>query len=981
MNEESLFAAALEKPSPAERQAFLAQACGGDVALRERVERLLAADERRGGILEGQPPTADIKPAEPGLVPDRIFAGRFKLRQKLGEGGMGEVWVADQTAPMQRRVALKLVRSGQDSARMLARFEQERQALALMDHPNIAKVLDAGVDDAGRPYFVMELIKGMPITKYCDEAKLSPRERLELFIPVCHAVQHAHQKGIIHRDLKPSNILVALYDGKPVPKVIDFGVAKATGPRLTEQSVYTEVGSLIGTLEYMSPEQAELNNLDIDTRSDIYALGAVLYELLTGSVPFSRKELQAAAFTDMLRMIKEVDPPKPSTKLSGSGTLPTVAAVRHMEPKRLIAMVRGELDWIVLKCLEKDRSRRYDTADGLARDLERYLADKVVEARPPSATYRLRKFLRRNRGPVAATVALAMMLLAGIVVVWAVEARANRELATAESERAAREAWTTASVQGAIRGARERVDEAWSVLDYPERMQRATEAATAALRRADEFVAGGHPIDETRAELEAARGEVEDLARHTKLVVTGAANQYRFAVELNEGSDYSHALANLCRRQGEALREFGLDSINQSVEEVARAAAASRIRDPILGFLLEWHFHVSNMVEDYGPDQADRSPWVNPMVRQRLEQTVRATRQLAGGRYARWQDLLDRKDIPGLVAFAASTDALQFRSCLVGALGRDLNNAHQQAALRDFLRAATDRYPHDIWLHFSLAMTCRRLKPPAYDEAIRHFSSALVQRPDAGFFHLNLGYCYEHLGSYDLAIAEYRRDIALSPDNLTGYLWLGDALALKKDTDGAITAYRDAIRVSPQYSAVPRVKLAKMLSDAGRHAEASEAYHEALRHVPKDPQTQRLLGQELGAAGMPDLALEIMLTAMRESPKSFENPTNDLRYNAACWAMNCADSKGIDPVPIEKRPALRKQALDFLTAELASLRQLADKDNKFVHERMQHWLKDDDLKSVRETKSLDALPPEERKAWTKLWGDVGTLLDETAPAR
>ena len=348
-------------------------------------------------------------------MPERVFAGRFKLRQKLGEGGMGEVWVADQAAPVQRRVAIKVVRPGLDSERMLARFDQERQALALMDHPNIAKVLDAGEAD-GRPYFVMELIKGVPITDYCDRARLSPRERLALFVPVCEAVQHAHQKGVVHRDLKPSNILVALYDGRPVPKVIDFGIAKATGPRLTDRSIYTEVGALIGTLEYMAPEQAELNNLDIDTRADVYALGAILYELLTGSVPFSRQELQAAGFLEMLRVIREVEPPRPSTKLSKSGTLPSVADVRRTDPQKLVSLMRGELDWIILKCLEKDRGRRYQAASGLARDLEHYLADEPVEACPPTAGYRLRKFARKHRTALVTAAAFAILLVAGVVV-------------------------------------------------------------------------------------------------------------------------------------------------------------------------------------------------------------------------------------------------------------------------------------------------------------------------------------------------------------------------------------------------------------------------------------------------------------------------------------------------------------------------------------------------------------------------------------
>jgi len=416
--EEAIFNAARSLPAP-DRAAYLQAACGGDAELRMRMERLIEAHGRAGDFLEPAPAAqggaGTILIAPPSEKPgDQI--GHYKIREQIGEGGCGVVYVAEQTEPVRRRVALKVIKLGMDTRNVIARFEAERQALAMMDHPNIARVLDAGATETGRPYFVMELVRGIKITEYCDQNHLNTAERLALFIQVCHAVQHAHQKGVIHRDIKPSNILVTLHDGVPVPKVIDFGIAKATEGRLTDLTVYTELHQFIGTPAYMSPEQAEMSGLDIDTRSDIYSLGVLLYELLTGRTPFDAQELIRSGLDQMRRTIREQEPLKPSTRLSTllDADLTAVAKRHGAEAPRLIHLIRGDLDWIVMKALEKDRTRRFETANALATDLQRFLTNEPVEARPPSTLYRFQKLIRRNKTAFAAAAAILTALVIGL---------------------------------------------------------------------------------------------------------------------------------------------------------------------------------------------------------------------------------------------------------------------------------------------------------------------------------------------------------------------------------------------------------------------------------------------------------------------------------------------------------------------------------------------------------------------------------------
>jgi serine/threonine protein kinase len=436
--EEAVFLAALQKTTPDERAAYLEDACAGNPELQARVGALLRAHDEPDGPLETPPPRLAATIAT-SLIAERPgqTIGPYTLLEEIGEGGMGVVYLAEQQEPVRRKVALKIIKPGMDTRQVVARFGAERQALALMDHPNIAKVFDGGATDSGRPYFVMELVQGIPLTEYCDQNCLIVRQRLELFAKVCQAVQHAHSKGVIHRDLKPSHVPVTSYDGVPVPKIIDFGIAKATHGQLTERTLVTGFGLMIGTPFYMSPEQAEMGGQDVDTRSDVYSLGVMLYELLTGSTPFDQERLRRAGLDEIRCVIREEEPPLPSHRLStlGAEAISTITAHRGVDARRLGRLLRGDLDWIVMKALEKDRSRRYESAAEFARDVQRYLTDEPVAARPPRLGDRVGKWVRRHRAAVWSAVALLLVSTIGSLASALLIAREQKRTAQAYQER------------------------------------------------------------------------------------------------------------------------------------------------------------------------------------------------------------------------------------------------------------------------------------------------------------------------------------------------------------------------------------------------------------------------------------------------------------------------------------------------------------------------------------------------------------------
>jgi tetratricopeptide (TPR) repeat protein len=851
-----LFLHAVGKLPPERWDGYVAEACGGDAELGRQLSHLLWAHREAGSFLErpavalggteDDPTGPEVLTAESAPAASKrlgTMIGPYKLLQRIDEGGMGTVFMAEQKEPMQRIVALKLIKTGLDSRQVLARFEAERQALALMDHPNIAKVLDAGTTQTGQPYFVMELVKGVAITRYCDQHRLTPRQRIELLIPVCQAVQHAHQKGIIHRDLKPSNVLIALYDGTPVPKVIDFGVAKATGPKLTERTLFTEFGTVIGTPEYMSPEQAELNQLDVDTRSDVYSLGVLLYELLTGTTPLDRQRLRQTGLMEILRLIREEEPSRPSTRLSTTEALPSIAANRNVEPRRLIGQVHGELDWIVMKALEKDRNRRYETANGMARDLQRYLDDLPVEAGPPSAWYRLRKLAWKRRAAlgVAAGVLLVLSVLAYTLVNQRAETNRQRRAIETALDKAAelrqQARWTEARV--VLEQARDRVGPAVST-----RMRRQVEQGITDLEFVDQ--------------LEAIR-----LRRATP--VDG-----KFDNRTTE-QDYAAALSGA-----------RLGTEQQGADAVATRVRGSSVREPLVAALDDWAAVTSDKKRREWllevARRADPDPWRDRFRDPKVWQD-RATLEALAGELLLDESHLAKQKPQLLVALGnvlreAKGDAVPLLTAaqalhpddfwLNFSLGVALHDGNQPSEAIGYDRAAVALRPESPSVHTSLGAALRGTKRP--DEAIRELRRAIALDPKFALAHTNLGSALRDTKRLDEATREHRTAIELDPKNASTHYNLGNALNDTKQVDAAIREFRTAIELQSNFFQA-HFNLGIVLFDSNQLDEAIREFRTAVELEPKDAEAHFNLGNALQSTKQLDEAIREFRTAVAIEPK------------------------------------------------------------------------------------------------------------------
>jgi len=755
MDEEALFLELVEIRSPTEKEARLAAATQGNEALRRNLERLLKLHEQTDDFLRASP-AAVARTIDMPTVAESVgtVIGPYKLLEQIGEGGFGIVFMAEQQKPVRRKVALKILKPGMDTKQVIARFEAERQALAIMDHPNIAKVHDGGATPLGRPFFVMELVKGVPITEYCDENHMPPRERLELFVSVCQAVQHAHQKGIIHRDLKPSNVLVSVHDTTPVVKVIDFGVAKALGQELTEKTLFTGFAQMVGTPLYMSPEQAGQSSLDVDTRSDIYSLGVMLYELLTGTTPFDRERFKDASYEEIRRIIREEEPARPSNRITTlearAGS--TISERRQSDPLRLSRLLRGELDWIVMKALEKDRNRRYETASALARDIQRYLADEPVQACPPSTWYRFRKFTRRNK---------TVLVVAGVTLFCI-------------------------ALVGGLGG--------WVVRDSAARQRQADDRVLASLTSAEPLLGEGRPWDPTllamsqriESELQsgalgpAVRRRAEQLRQDVQMLVS--LGEIRLRQSESRDTELFDS-AGTDTRYAKAFTDYGLAPGALEINEAAVRVRNSAIRLALVAGLDAWMQVRPAQDRDWlraVADGADDNAW---------RRTFREAALAA--------------DKEKLKALAGQPEALAQPPSVLAWLGSVLAGTGLTDEASAVLRQAQQRHPADFWLNYNrghfLIFSSRQNHAQRHAEAVAYLRAAVAIRPGSAEAHSLLGIALGATGDLDGAIEAYQRAVALNPNFTTGHANLAGALLQKGDIERCITECNEAIRLEPGY--------------------------------------------------------------------------------------------------------------------------------------------------------------------------------------